>query len=336
LKKSTLTLLISISTLVLLLSNSRQVEAQSQASTSAASSEEEVITHINLGTSLEKKGNNVDAIVEFEKAAKLKPDHPLVLINLGQAYQMAGKNAEALKEYKKYITLYPKGEHCQLISRMLQVMQSQVQNAQSSNIPASTENYLREALAPGGGRWESQQMPIKIFIANGEGIDGYKDAYKDILKSAIAEWCDATQGKVKVTYLDSADTATVKCRWTANPKELANSMEGGQAFVVKTTQGQILAADLLILTKLEGVSSEAADKYIRHVCLHEFGHVLGMPGHSGSPDDVMFSMMNPASAKEHLTDRDKKTALALYSIVVPANNNRIVVPVMIPAKPQSK
>jgi predicted Zn-dependent protease len=244
----------------------------------------------------------------------VQPKNELVLFNLGQAYQMDGRNADALKSYQKYLSSFPKGQYVPLIANMVRVMQTQVLMSRGASSSAQ-DNYLNEAIAGGGCRWAAEQVPVKVYIASADGVNGFKPEYAKFLKDAFAEWATATDTRIKFSFVENMNEALVKCRWTANPKDLANPGEGGQAFVAHSAQGAAVAAELLICTKPDSLSgAQPSEKFMKHICLHEVGHVLGMPGHSSSPNDVMFSLVNPESVTGILSERDKKTAKALYSL----------------------
>jgi len=296
-------------------------------------SEEAFVKHLNSGVSLANGGKTGEAIVELKKAAAIKPDDPLLLVNLGQAYQLSGKNVEALDQYKKYLRLYPKGPYVAQITSMFRVMQTQIQQTGGKSSQGK-DNYLTEAVAPGGGRWDQGQMPLRVFVASGAGVEDYKDEFAGIFKKAFADWCEATQGKVSVSYVESPQNANIVCKWTANVKDLANPAEGGQAFVQMVLQRSIIKADLLLLTHDVRVPATVTpESYMRFICLHEIGHALGLAGHSSQPGDIMFSLMNYEAATKELTDRDKKTILALYGAPATAGHSAGVVPVILQVTP---
>src|SRR5579883_1729261 len=149
-----------------------------------------VVNLVNSGVELAKKGKNKEAIAEFEKAEKLQPKDELVLFNLGQAYQMSGRNADALKCYKNYLGAYPKGKYVPLIANMIRVMQTQITMSRGTS-SAGLDNYLSEATAIGACHWFDDQLPVKVFIADGKGVDGFKPEYGSFLKEAFEKWTKA-------------------------------------------------------------------------------------------------------------------------------------------------
>ncbi|MBX9690614.1 MAG: matrixin family metalloprotease [Candidatus Obscuribacterales bacterium] len=282
------------------------------------------LAHLNYGVALAKLGKSQAAVVELKKAEKLDPKHPLVLLNLGQTYQMLGQNSDALTCYGNYLKFYPAGAY----AAQVKVMQHSIQAQQALTHGKSSigqDNYLEEALAPGSGKW--QKTPVAVFIADGSGTAGYKSEYRDILKEAFAEWAASTESRIAFKYVDKPSDAVIICKWTANPKDLINPLEGGQAYVLRDISGKIVKVDMCILTVNTRSTAAFSRSYLKHVCLHEVGHSLGLVGHSSQPDDVMFSAVNYEAANGKLSERDKKTISLLYPIpATPVVNKRPLEP----------
>jgi predicted Zn-dependent protease len=298
--------------------------------------EEAFLKHLNGGVELAGRGKTAEAIAELKKAAEIKPEDPLVLVNLGQAYQLTGKNTEALDLYKKYLSLYPTGSHVAQITTMFKTMQAQVLLS-GGKTSKGLDNYLSEAMAASGGRWEQSRMPLRIYIDTPAGVAGYRSEFAGILKNAFADWCEASRGRLSVTYVAHPAQADIICKWTASVKDLANPSEGGQAFVqLNPLQRSILKADLLLLTSNSNVPPDLEPAtYMRLICLHETGHALGLAGHSSQSGDVMYSVMNYGAGSRDLSDRDRKTIYELYAgQSVPENSGlRQAAPVILQMSP---
>lgn len=269
--------------------------------------------HSGLGAALTKVGKNAEAVEELKKASSLLPKDQQSLVFLGQAYQLSGRSAEALETYKKYLSLFPQGQYAQQVNMMLKTLEFEVARMKGVSSKGQ-DNYLNEAMAPGGGKW--MNMPVKVFIASGDGVEDYKPEYVDILKNAFKEWADASGGKLSFAYVDNQKDSGINCRWSANPKDLMNPQEGGQALAARDLQGRIIKVEMLILTKNPLMPVAFTDKYVKHVCLHEIGHSLGLAGHSSQPGDIMFAAANFEAASGVISDRDKKTISALYANAV--------------------
>ena len=65
------------------------------------------IAHTNLGIALRDQGKLDEAIAEYRKAIRLKPDLAEAHHNLGIALASQGKLDEAIAEYRKAIRLKP-------------------------------------------------------------------------------------------------------------------------------------------------------------------------------------------------------------------------------------
>jgi len=308
--------------------------AQGADGTVSAGTDGDFVKYLNAGVRFAKIGKMPEAISELKKAAAIKPNDPLLLMNLGQSYQVCGKNIEALEQYKKYLSLYPKGQYVPQITAMFKAMQNQV-ILSGGKTSQGQDNYLSEALAPGGGRWDPSQMPLTVFIDSGKNVKGFKDEFSEIFKKAFTDWCEATQNKVSVSYVESAGKARIICKWTDNVKDLANPAEGGQALIKMGPARSIFFADITLLCSGPNVPADVApDNYMRHICLHEIGHALGLGGHSSQPGDIMFSVMNYDSKEKNLSDRDKKTMLDLYSLPAALNSSPGATPIIIQMAPK--
>lgn len=265
--------------------------------------------HQNLGSALALRGRNAEALEELKKADALHPNDEMVLANIGQLYQLNGQNAEALASYKKYLASFPKGQYAARMGMMIKTLQFEVDRMKGVS-STGQDNYLNEAIAGGGGRWA--KMPVNVYIKPGEGVPGYKPEYTVILKNAFKQWADASGGKVQVNFTDALQNNGINCQWSANIKDVVNPQEGGQALVLQDPSKHIMRVEMVILTQHPMMTNGISDTYMRHVCLHEVGHSLGIGGHSSGPDDLMFAAANYEAARGIMSERDRKTIALLY------------------------
>lgn len=268
--------------------------------------------HTMYGTALLKLGKTQQALEELEKANKLKPNTEVVLMNLGVGYQTLGRTAEGLKQFQKYMELYPKGLYAKNVSAIIGIMKTEAMRTQGIESSKGKDNYLSEALALGASRWEVASMPVKVFIADGKGVGGYRDECRTILEQAFNNWAAATEGKIKLEFVSDPNAAAIDCRWTDTPKDLINPAEGGQALVFPDANGHIRQIKMQLLTCMPESKDPMAAKVLNHISLHEVGHSLGLLGHSSGPEDIMFSSVSFVAPLEGLSERDKKTIHELY------------------------
>jgi len=181
-------------------------------------------------------------------------------------------------------------------------------------------HYLSEVTQMGHLRWHLEKMPLKVFIEDGSGTPGYQSYYQDYMRKAFNEWQEKTSGTVRWQEVGSPNQADIVCVWTDEAKTNGPGVEAGET---KSTIGvnrftgeqNIIRARISVLTSLMGRPFSDLDTY--KTCLHEVGHAIGMEGHSSTPSDIMYPVLNRAQTP-YLKSRDLNTISALYS--APSSN----------------
>ncbi len=167
----------------------------------------------------------------------------------------------------------------------------------------SGDNYIENALENGQvTRWNSDKMPITLYIERPVNLAGYKDSYYSEVKRAMETWVYGA-GKHLMTY------------------ELVNTPEEGDIRVYfvdeifkKTGKGYIAGLSTPYIRK--NILYYYEIKLIPHenlytTALHEFGHALGIRGHSSDDGDIMYAAVNETKS---LSRRDKNTLALLYTL----------------------
>lgn len=156
-------------------------------------------------------------------------------------------------------------------------------------------------------------MPITVNINADPTVPGFNPEYVPILKAAFEDWQNASKGLLQFKFDTNADASEIKCKWTEDPKLMISSSEGGHAMVIPDSDG-IISVDIILLTQPPTGLKTMTPNYAKRIYLHEIGHALGLLGHSKGPNDIMFSSIPPADVPSDLTERDKNTLVALYSM----------------------
>jgi len=88
-----------------------------------------------------------DAIIEFEKAAKLAPEWPDVYYNLGLIQEKGGKYSDAIRNLTKYLELSPNASDAREVNKIVTTIEYKMEKiAEESEMPGLLEGHW-------GGDW---------------------------------------------------------------------------------------------------------------------------------------------------------------------------------------
>ena len=147
------------------------------------------------------------------------------------------------------------------------------------------------------------EMPITVYITSALQTEEYLSA----LRYAMQHWEAVSDGKVQFQESQVSDDADIWVRWGYSGSEQTD-MTYGRAELTRHHAGAFSVEIVLSLPK-PSAASRLSKKEIRTVCLHEFGHAIGLWGHSPDPLDVSFG----ASIAQRPTARDRATLLKVYA-----------------------
>ncbi len=182
---------------------------------------------------------------------------------------------------------------------------------------AGKENYLGQLVAKEVDCWPEMRIPIEIYVHPADKVPGYKPYYLDILKSALSQWSEASQGKITFAFVNKVPTDGIEMTWKASPAVNKRQVQEGVSQIHSDREG-IKSATVEVFTFPEDKALAHGDCITLIGCLHEIGHALGLQGHSAAGADLMCPdyhiAYNATPDKIKLTDRDKKTILALLAL----------------------
>jgi tetratricopeptide (TPR) repeat protein len=269
--------------------------------------------HLNYGCLLMLEGKYTDSETELVKARSLDPSIAAVYGNLGSVYQTLGKDDLAVENFKKYLQMDPNNPSASRLQSIIVMLGQDLARRKLNRMPNGPDDYIGDATEAGITRWPENRLPVTIYIKPGNNVPGYRDSFEQILRQSFADWLDAAQGKINFQYLDSPAGAEIVCSWTNNPKEMISSAEGGHAMVGMDKHG-VTGCTLTLLTIRPDNQGKLSDNFARRIALHEIGHAMGLLAHSPNPDDIMFNTVLPADIPCGLSQKDKNTIVALYSL----------------------
>lgn len=273
------------------------------------------LVHFKLARAVDELGDTERGIKEYEQALRLKPNYDAAAFNIAGCYQTLGQTEDAVYWFQQYLAINPNSADRATVLNMITKLR---EHRKELTADPRSPDYI-QSVAENGRlvRWAYKQMPLKVFIA-GNKTNEYRDAYRDILIDSMNEWSKASQQRLKFVLVKNAKKADIVCDWTNNPYDVRRTgtdVEQGICFskVIQGGQwdGTIQSSTVRILM-IDPVSGKPlSDDSMKVTCLHEFGHAIGLRGHSNNNHDVMFYSVSP-TVWLVLSKRDKATIYRLY------------------------
>lgn len=150
------------------------------------------------------------------------------------------------------------------------------------------DNYLNELERVGPFPFKK----IKVWIE--------PSPYKDTVYQAIGEWKIAANNCISFYEANTPGTAHIRIYFV-------DSLPGTAVGITKYQYGY---REIFVLKTYKDSKVKLSAKSIYPVILHEFGHALGLMGHSSDRNDVMFP--NTDIVGIHTSYRDFNSIQALY------------------------
>ena len=194
---------------------------------------------------------------------------------------------------------------------------------------AQTSDYFEQVTLFSGGRiTRFTQMPIRVHISPTLKALPYLAE----IRYALRTWETATDGKIRFQETETLEQADIRVTSTYTGRlsfldtqlgsaELTRLEQGTYTVSSTNAQAQSKNADqvsntavdftveVILVLESDGTTGELSQEKMRTVCLHEFGHAIGLWGHSPSNDDVCHAM----ATAQHPTPRDINTLLKIYN-----------------------
>lgn len=274
----------------------------------------------------------------FENAIKSTPANPDYRYYKAQTLVHLNKLDSALKEYRKIIELSPLSEAARLsfigINNIntYKLNQTRVNYSHANNKVKSVqnsfigENYIDNALEKGLVlHWHSYKMPVKIYWETQTNPTIFKNEYLQAAQKAFEQWINASEGAVNYKTVKDKANANITVRFV---KSIGKSQEheGKTGFIsglaTHNRKGPLLENIDVQLSMQKPDGTLFSYEEIHNTAIHEFGHALGIMGHSINKKDVMYAVTNDETNKTliKLTERDKNTLKLLYKLEPDVSN----------------
>ncbi|MBY0546992.1 MAG: tetratricopeptide repeat protein [Candidatus Obscuribacterales bacterium] len=289
----------------------------------------------SLALVLSKIGKMNDAIAAMRKALELRPDSDASWLTLGGFYQSNGNIEEALATYKAFLERFPDHKMKRKVEALRDSLtaeqrESKIRQEQdrilqdrpstqersivaplAAEFSSGNDDYLAQMFAKGVNRWPRERIPITVYIHDGAGVPGYREAFGRILRRSFDDWSTASDRQVAFAFVNSPKEARLQCFWTDRVADTGNAAEAGDARISMDQDG-ICKSEIWFLTQPVSKTIPLTDNYFRLVSLHEIGHGLGMSGHTTNPDDIMFYSATFKDVWRELSGRDSRSVKRLY------------------------
>jgi|GEM_PF-1752620 len=272
--------------------------------------------HSNLGMAYSQLGQFSAAETHLKKAISIDASRPSAWLNLASTFLVEGNLKDAVATYGEFVQRFPnqklvakvQGIKSQLDRELKE--QSEVEKGNSQ----TTGDYFTYASHVGASRWPADKNTVKVYIASGTSIGGFKSEYTGFLTESFKQWETACPN-VRFQFVKSGSDSDIECAWSDDASKVSSPLEGGDTQIQHGGKN-ISHAAITILTKGPNADTPLSPNQIRVVCLHQIGHALGLSGHSPKPQDVMYCSLPPASVKTPLSQRDTATIQKLYTQLI--------------------
>ena len=192
---------------------------------------------------------------------------------------------------------------CALLMSLIVQFPSLVHACAPANIPGSQgaiARYIR-MLMPSADytvnlrkRVTWKKLPVRVFFVRDER---YSQSREQFARRGFNRWVAATEGVLSYEVTDDIFEADLTVRF--------DSMTNNGVTSTHFKMGSISRADIMI-----GVQ-QSVESDIEIVAAHEFGHAMGIDGHSNDKRDLMFPT-HVAGTVTRITYRDLNTMASRY------------------------
>ena len=177
------------------------------------------------------------------------------------------------------------------------------------------------------------EMPIRVYIS-----PVLKDSpYLPEIRYAMQAWHTASDGDVQFEETEIPQNADIRVSWgytglladfqdtrlgsaeltrlkdSVQIGTFSNGLEVGSITAVedrstKTVHEISFTVEVILMLEGSGTVGDLSQEEMRTVCVHEFGHAIGLWGHSPHPGDICY----PTATAQQPSDRDIATLRKLY------------------------
>lgn len=269
---------------------------------------------------------------EFESAYALKKESPDQAREIASIYLNFKRSNEASVWLTRYLRIAPDWEGFQLAFFQRNTLEQE----------GFAEALKKE---PANIAWDTERMPLRVYMGNlklnentaskntstfkrSSPIKMYDQRLTRAMRYAMDEWRTASGDKLSFVETNNETDADIRCFWNdtidryenadksfvALSRPVAERLAETYINMPKNESGKerIKQSTISVLANQAGAQRAIDELVLRHICIHELGHALGVRKHLLDIDDVMYPSCNENHPKPYLHDGDIKTIAELY------------------------
>jgi predicted Zn-dependent protease len=163
-------------------------------------------------------------------------------------------------------------------------------------------------------RWPEAAMPLKVYIAPFNWYEASKQHeayhYRHMVLEALKTWSDLSNQAVRFKVVNNVKDSLIDLKWRRVDRRSLGHCEYrvNQQSLIYSAEIQIGISDGLVHSQYNH------SEEVRHTILHEFGHALGLVGHSDDANDIMY--VPHQYGITGVSSRDAETLRLLYRLPV--------------------
>ncbi len=151
-------------------------------------------------------------------------------------------------------------------------------------------------------------FPLKVAFAR-RMMSGSQDL-DQLARNGFEQWTKATSGAVRFEIINNREDADIIVTYDVLPARPGNGERLGQTGFTYNRSRLLLTRATMHLNVWENMTRGDLMRF-QNTAAHEFGHALGINGHSPDPDDLMYYS---SSSSRGVTVRDVNTLSTAYGV----------------------
>jgi len=221
--------------------------------------------------------------------------------------------------------------------------------AQEAPLSANADYFDYITLFSQGRITRFTEMPIQVYIS-----PVLKESpYLPEIRYAMQAWQTASDGDIRFEETETPQNADIRVSWgytglltdfqdtrlgSAELTRLkdnvqigtfSNGLEVGSATAVEDRSTETVheisfTVEVILMLEGYGTVGELSQEEMRTVCVHEFGHAIGLWGHSPHPGDICY----PTATVQQPSDRDIATLHKLYNTPLNTRQHDVAIKVL--------